>query len=588
MGVFSFAAVHRGYLACRRRKRGTANAQRYEQRLLDHLVDTTQALQDRTYAPSRSLCFVARQPKAREIHAADFADRVVHHVLVPRLEALFEPVFIHDLYSNRQGKGTHAAVERLASFMRAVNGAAAAGSASPSGTDGGTVVRGRGEQPAVGRGVERSLCWGEERAPADGLQAPRAAAKTNPNRQGWFLQLDIRNFFNSIDQALLFRLINRRLKKAINGGVIDAAEARDLSWLTRVLLKQDLKRETVYRCTPKELSRVPPYKRLTEAPPGKGLPIGNLTSQFFANVYLDRLDQFVKHRLKCRYYLRYVDDFILLHADPAQLRDWERQIERFLADELGLALKPERRLRPVRDGADFLGYIVRPHYRLVRRRVVGSLRQRLDAFERAAVSAAGLRLQPAARERLRAVLASYLGHFAHADAHRLVQRLFVERPWLGVLFDRVGDQLRPRWQPPSVTSLRSQVVYFRRAFQPALILVQLGIRVTLFGEDLACALAAAPWIGRWRQSVFDTRNGLGTGRTWPLSHLKGLGKSLRRAGLCYGFVAEEGYLPGGMKRRVLRYLFIGSSSSRSCGRDVPLTLGPADHAVTANAPNPIT
>jgi len=80
-----------GYRQCRRRKRGTAKAQRYEQLLLDRLVDTTQALQERSYAPSRSLCFVARQPKAREIHAADFSDRVMHHVLVPRLEALFEP-----------------------------------------------------------------------------------------------------------------------------------------------------------------------------------------------------------------------------------------------------------------------------------------------------------------------------------------------------------------------------------------------------------------------------------------------------------------------------------------------------------------
>lgn len=92
VGVFSCAAVHQGYRACRRRKRGTANAQRYEQRLLDHLVDNiTQALQDRTYAPSRSLCFVARQPKAREIHAADFSARVAHHELAPRLETLFEP-----------------------------------------------------------------------------------------------------------------------------------------------------------------------------------------------------------------------------------------------------------------------------------------------------------------------------------------------------------------------------------------------------------------------------------------------------------------------------------------------------------------
>jgi len=543
-GVFTFRAVYGGYRACRRRKRGTANAQRYELRLLDHLVDTASALQDRTYAPSRSLCFVARQPKAREIHAADFRDRVVHHVLVPRLEALFEPVFIHDLYSNRVGKGTHAAVERLAGFMRAVS--------------------------------------------------------DNGNRPAWFLQLDIRNFFNSIDQALLFRSINRRLKKAVNGGAITSAEAWDLSWLTRVLLKQDLKTETVYRCTPRELARVPEHKRLTAAPPGKGLPIGNLASQFFANVYLNVLDQFVKHQLKCRHYLRYVDDFVLLHPDPNQLRAWERAIEVFLADELMLALKPERRLQPVDDGADFLGYIVRPHYRLVRRRVIGNLRERLAAFEQARVTAGSLRLPGEARDQLRAVLASYLGHFAHADAHRLVRSLFAAYPWLNVLFSldvaattgapqRWGSQTyvgwgeartpaiqrwpgcwgsqahpslrhpRPRWQPPGVTSLRSQVTYFRQAFMPCLLLVQLGNRVALFEQDLRMALAAAPWIERWSQGRPETRKGLSEGRSWPLSHLKGLGKSLRQADKPYLFVAEEGLLPGGMKRRVLRYLFLGTS-----------------------------
>jgi RNA-directed DNA polymerase len=558
MSVYSFRAVYNGYRACRRRKRGTANAQRYELGLLDHLVDTASALQDRTYAPSRSLCFVARQPKAREIHAADFRDRVVHHVLVPRLEALFEPVFIHDLYSNRVGKGTHAAVERLGSFMRAVS--------------------------------------------------------DNGNRPAWFLQLDIRNFFNSIDQALLFRFINRRLKKVVDGGVITSAEAWDLSWLTRVLLKQDLKAETVYRCTPRELAQVPEHKRLTAAPPGRGLPIGNLTSQFFANVYLNALDQFVKHHLRCRQYLRYVDDFVLLHPDREQLRDWERQIEVFLGKELMLALKPERQLRPVRDGADFLGYIVRPHYRLVRRRVVGNLRERLVAFERAQVTASSLRLPADARDQLRSLLASYLGHFAHADAHRLVQRLFEERPWLGVLFAVRGGnaaagrqaearhaqaspripgthpgqpeaparglqsagvwKLRPRWEPPAVTSLRSQVAYFREAFQPALVLVQLGNRVALFQDDLAAALMAAPWIARWSQTRAETRNGLGDGRSWPLSHLKGLGRSLRNAGKPYVFVAEEGLLRGGMKRRVLRYLCVGR--------------GPLLTADGADSPSPLT
>ncbi len=73
---------------------------------------------------------------------------------------------------------------------------------------------------------------------------------------------------------------------------------------------------------------------------------------------------------------------MLVHESPEQLRDWEHQIEAFLAERLMLELKPERPLRPVTDGANFLGYIVRPHYRLGRRRVIGNLRQRLAAFER--------------------------------------------------------------------------------------------------------------------------------------------------------------------------------------------------------------
>lgn len=86
--------------------------------LLDNLFDTLDRLRTRSYAPATPTCFVAEQPKAREIHAARFDDRVVHHWLVPRLARLYEPIFIHDLYSNREGKGTHAAVKRLQDFMR--------------------------------------------------------------------------------------------------------------------------------------------------------------------------------------------------------------------------------------------------------------------------------------------------------------------------------------------------------------------------------------------------------------------------------------------------------------------------------------
>lgn len=239
-------------------------------------------------------------------------DRVVHHLLVPRLEALFEPVFIFDSYSNRKGKGTHGAVERLQTFMRQVT--------------------------------------------------------KNGKRPAHFLQLDIRNFFNSIDRKRLFGMLSERLEKiqksgtqtnvggalapkdvacdatlsdvgtfsgaspllrgsrnCVGGGLppkappITANDVPFLRWLCRVILTGNSGETAVQRGAPALFERIPPHKRLKNAPPGKGLPIGNLTSQFFANVYLDRLDQFVKHTLKCRHYLRYVDDFILLHESAEQL-----------------------------------------------------------------------------------------------------------------------------------------------------------------------------------------------------------------------------------------------------------------------------
>lgn len=180
-------------------------------------------------------------------------------------------------------------------------------------------------------------------------------------------------------------------------------------------------------------------------------------------------------------------------------------------------------------------------------------RRKLAGFARDWVTATSLRLPPAARERLRAILASYLGHFAHADAWRLSQSLFAPPGWLGRLFEWYQGRLVPRWEPAAVTSLRSQVQYFRHQFPPALVLVQIGNRVALFEPDLRRALAPCPWLARWRGAQVETRPSLGPGQSWPLDAIKGLGRSLRAAGLAYAFVAEEGYLRGGMKRRVLRF-----------------------------------
>ncbi len=167
---------------------------------------------------------------------------------------------------------------------------------------------------------------------------------------------------------------------------------------------------------PRLLDGLPPHETLFRAPPGKGLPIGNLNSQIFANVYLNALDKFVKHALKCRWYLRHCDDCVPLAASREQLLDWRERIRGFLAQHPLLEMNDAReRRRPVADGVDFRGDIVRPFHLLVRRPVVGHLREKLHRAERAPVQerdgTTTWRFDRAALDALQATLASYLGHF---------------------------------------------------------------------------------------------------------------------------------------------------------------------------------
>jgi hypothetical protein len=216
----------------------------------------------------------------------------------------------------------------------------------------------------------------------------------------------------SINKRILFSLVRAKCAD------------KNALWLTALLIFHDCANNPVMRGDGRVIQRIPPHKTLFHAPKGKGLPIGNLNSQFFANVYLNALDQFVKHILKCRYYLRYCDDFMLLSVDRAQLEEWEQKIKIFLADSLALNLNSKaRKLQSVSNGINFLGYIVKGAYLLVRRRIIGNLREKLAAYEKILVSKDGRwRVYHFDREELDslfAALASYLGHFRHADTFNL-------------------------------------------------------------------------------------------------------------------------------------------------------------------------
>jgi RNA-directed DNA polymerase len=112
------------------------------------------------------------------------------------------------------------------------------------------------------------------------------------------------------------------------------------------------------------------------------MPLGNLTSQFFANVYLNELDYFVKHNLKSKYYIRYVDDFVILHQSREQLEEWKGKINYFLNNNLKLQLHPEKsKIIPLSRGIDFVGFRNFYYFRLLRKRNINNMNSRIQQYK---------------------------------------------------------------------------------------------------------------------------------------------------------------------------------------------------------------
>jgi RNA-directed DNA polymerase len=365
-GVPDFRSLHGAWRRARRGKKPSPNQLTFDSQWIDGLLALEAELAGGTWRPRPTTCFIATAPKAREIHAPDFADRIVHHWVVPQLEAIYESTFIFGSFSNRVGKGTHAAVDRLQGFMREVD----------SGQGG-----------------------------------------------GYYLQLDIKNFFNRIHRPTLYALLKKRMEQ--HSLSIECRRA-----VHALLRHSPLEQGVIFACTPAERNCVPPHKRLDQAPAGCGIPIGNLSSQFFANVYLDRLDQFVKRQLRAPRYLRYVDDFILVHESREQLQTWQATIASFLLEELKIELKADIKLRALTAGADFLGYVIFPTHRVVRRRVIGHCRMKLHEWEQRHMRDGRITTNREAFEQLRSFCASYSGHFKHANSFKARRRIGRRFQWL--------------------------------------------------------------------------------------------------------------------------------------------------------------
>jgi hypothetical protein len=298
--------VFKAYYDCRKAKRNTWNALLFEENLERNLMNLYYELISCKYKPGKSIMFVVTRPKYREVWAADFKDRVVHHILYNRYSAKFHNSFIYDSYACIPEKGTLKACNRIERFIK--------------------------------------------------------SALANNTKKVWFLKADIANFFVSIDKQIL----DNMLQKKINDPW--------WVWLMQIILHKDAKENVYIKSNKTLLNKVPKHKSLLNAAHGYGLPIGNLSSQFFANVYLNELDQYAKHTLKLKYYARYVDDIVVLGKSGKELNIVYTNMIKFVQNNLKLNFHPNKKeINLIDHGVNFVGYIIKPYCKYLRRTIINNL-----------------------------------------------------------------------------------------------------------------------------------------------------------------------------------------------------------------------
>jgi hypothetical protein len=298
--IIPLSDIFEAYYSCRKNKRYTANALKFELNYEENLLQLWREINDGTYIIGRSITFIVEQPVKREIFAADFRDRVVHHLLTNKFLHLFEKDFIYDSYSCRKGRGTLFGVKRVSRFMR--------------------------------------------------------ACSDNYTRDCYFLKMDIKGFFMSIRRDILFDKLYELI------GCNYHEPDRDLLLqLVHQVVMNDCTDDCTMKSPRRKWDNLPKDKSLFGRK-HRGIPIGNLTSQIFGNFYLSSLDHYIKSELGVRYYARYVDDFVLFHSDKAHLAVLRDKIRHFLREELDLEVHPKKiQLQHCKRGVRFVGSYILPH-----------------------------------------------------------------------------------------------------------------------------------------------------------------------------------------------------------------------------------
>jgi RNA-directed DNA polymerase len=318
-----------------RGKRGKGSTAEFEMLLADNLLELQKELAEKRYQPGEYYNFHIHEPKKRLISASPFRDRVIHHALCNITTPHFEKLFIKNSFANREGKGTHRALDACQSYAR---------------------------------------------------------------RYKYALQCDIKQFFPSLDHAILRDILLKMLPDKSVAWLIE----RIISSGRGVLEKEY---EMVYF----------PNDDLLATQRPRGLPIGNLTSQWWANCYLNSFDHFVCRELSCKAYLRYVDDFILFSNDKKELMGWRNDIIERLGKYRLAIHRGSAHPKKVSEGLPFLGFLLYPRYRRLKSRKGHFFRRKMT-----------YKLTHAGEEEIKNTWQGWNAHVSYGDTYSLRQKLLLD------------------------------------------------------------------------------------------------------------------------------------------------------------------
>ncbi len=350
------------YYDARRHKRIKNTSLQFELSYESHLFSLYEELVAKTYKPWTTTCFIIHDPVQREIFTWAFRDRVVHHLIYNYIYDIFDTWFIHDAYSCRIGKWIHYGVQRVNHFIR--------------------------------------------------------SCSQNYTKECYVLKLDIKWFFMAIDKQILWELLVHRLQ-AMKEKL--SVEYEWLLWVVHRVLFHNPLYDIHIQGNKNDWAWLPQDKSLFYSPQNKWLPIGNLTSQLFANVYLHPLDIYIKKTLQCRYYGRYVDDFLIVHHHKEYLLSCIPRIRDFLQKKLQLTLHPKKiYLQHYTKWVKFLGAYIKPFRIYPNRRTIGNFEKKILALQN----------KPENRDSMKVigVINSYLGLVRHYKSYMIRKKIVKQLP----------------------------------------------------------------------------------------------------------------------------------------------------------------